>query len=188
MKLGLRYPLLILWFGMAASVNASVINFDYASPDPGGPNHFTGMITIEDTLNSVGGYNVASLVGNVDGDVIEMLTPNPNQPGGSRSTDSLFTFDNVVFSEAPFVDFNGLLFTSAGFEYNLFSDTANIYELLQAQDGVLVANSTGSLQVSVVSQVPEPHSWALLLTGFGLTGSVVRRRNSREGRLLASQR
>jgi hypothetical protein len=46
-----------------------------------------------------------------------------------------------------------------------------------AKDAVLLDN----VKVQQVAAVPEPTSWALLLTGFGLTGSMLRRKR----RLLA---
>ena len=48
---------------------------------------------------------------------------------------------------------------------------------------VLESSSTDPIHVSVASSAPEPSGWALMLVGFGVAGTVVRRSNTSRGRL-----
>ncbi len=158
----------------AGSANALTFLIAYSSSGAA-PLTLNATVTTADVLNSVGGYDVLSITGNVSGDVITGLTPNPNQPNAAGSPDGLFNYDNVFFTTAPYVSGPGLLFTSAAFEYNFFSDDANTYELYQAANGGYTANSVGTL---AVTQVPEPATWGLMIAGFAMTGLAARRRKA----------
>ena len=149
-------------------------------------------LDVADTLNAVGGYDVLAISGDVDGDAVTHLITNPIQPFPTYSADGMFIFDNVVWNSAPHLSNPGLFFAGAsGDEYNLFSDNASTYELYRARSGVgYLANSTGSLIAAVQPPpqnsplggggggVPEPSTWAVMILGFGLTGSVLRRRRA----------
>ena len=158
---------------IAVPSQALTFSFSYTSTNAAAPLVATGRIITANSLNANGTYDVLSIAGNVDGDIITALTPNPNQPNAIGSADGLFTYDNTLSPTAAYVTNPGLLFTSATFEYNLFSDSPTQYELYQAANGGYVANSVGTL---VVSQLPEPASWALMVTGLGLVGYASRRR------------
>ena len=153
-------------------------------------------VTTSDVLNGVGGYDVTGISGNVSGDVVTGLTANPDQPNAHYSADGWFIYDNVYYPGAPSVSYWGLLFTSAGHEYNLFSDSATQYELYQATPGVgFTQNSVGSLFAervhlggnpndSRVDAVPEPTSWLMMAAGFGLLGGFMRsNRKARAGQI-----
>ena len=143
-------------------------------------------VTTSDVLNSVGGYDVTGISGNVSGDVVTGLTANPDQPNAHYSADGWFIYDNVYYPGQPSVSYWGLLFTSAAHEYNLFSDSATQYELYQATPGYgFTQNSVGMLFSAPVrldgpggpanvGGVPEPASWLTMVLGFGLLGSFVR--------------
>lgn len=153
---------------------ALTFSFSYASPDAGASFNASGLLTTGDTLNIDGGYDFNGISSSVDGDPTTTLTINPNQPGVSRSDDGLFAYDNVLFPDAPSVSLNGLRFTSASFEYNLFFNSDTRYALLQAENGDFTANSTGTLLVSQVSDVPELKIWGMMLAGFTLISLNVR--------------
>ena len=142
-------------------------------------------VTTSDVLNSVGGYDVTGISGNVSGDVVTGLTANPDQPNAHYSADGWFIYDNVYYPGQPSVSYWGLLFTSAAHEYNLFSDSATQYELYQATPGVgFTQNSVGTLFAAPVhlgnpndaqvDAVPEPASWLTMVAGFGLLGGFMR--------------
>lgn len=142
-------------------------------------------VTTSDVLNSVGGYDVTGISGDVSGDVVTGLTTNPDQPNPHYSADGWFIYDNVYYPGARSVSYWGLLFTSAAHEYNLFSDSATQFELYQATPGVgFTQNSVGTLFAAPVhlgnpndarvDAVPEPASWLTMVAGFGLLGGVLR--------------
>ncbi len=159
---------------------AAVYLFNYVSSG-GNPFAASGSFTTSDVLNGAGAYDVLSISGNVDGDLITSLIGNPAQPNPSLSADGLFIYDNNYFPGPQHVSNPGLFFASAaGYEYNLFSDNATTYELYRATPGVgYVNNSIGTLTVS--SAIPEPATWALMITGFGMMGLALRRRRAQDG-------
>lgn len=168
-------------FGIVAALSTAAVPgyaltfaFSYGATNAAAPLAASGLLMTADTVNAGGGYDVTGISGTVDGDSIVALTPNSTQAAVSTSSDRLFTYDNVVFGPAPSLSNAGVLFTSAdGFEYNLFSDSATTYELYQAAHGTYTAHSVGAL---ILADVPEPTTWALMLTGFAMVGFAVRRR------------
>jgi hypothetical protein len=175
--------------GGAAQASTWVI--DYTANNAGDtPFSATVDLVASDTLNTVNGYDVLSVTGNVDGDAITGLVNNPNQPNVSTSVDGLFFFDNVVWPGAAQQLSNpGILFTGAsGTEYNLFADDAVHYELYTAVNGSWSNHSYGTIAMAQTFTqdsfdrpslgVPEPASWALMILGFGAVGAVLRRRQA----------
>jgi hypothetical protein len=176
-----------------SAANASTWVIDYTANNPGdSPFSATVDLVASDVLNAVNGYDVLSVSGNVDGDVITGLINNPSQPSVSTSPDGKFIFDNVVWPGAATQLSNpGILFMGAsGHEYNLFSDDPVNYELYKATpSGGYDTNSRGTIaMVQTFSQggfdrdslgVPEPASWALMILGFGAVGALLRQRRGR---------
>lgn len=172
-------------FSLPASAHAASYVLNYVS-NGAAPLTADLTVTTSDVLNSVGGYDVTGISGNVSGDVITGLALNPDQPNYHYSADGWFIYDNVYYPDTRPVSYWGLLFTSAGHEYNLFSDSATQYELYQATPGVgFTQNSLGTLFTSRVElgsppnqahvdPVPEPTSWLMMVAGFGLLGAFMR--------------
>jgi hypothetical protein len=160
----------------SAPAQASTWLVNYVS-DGGAPLAATLKLNVSNTVNGLGAFDVLSVLsGNVDGDLITGLTPNPNQPAIGTSPDGLFFFDNN-FSPTTDPHFSnaGLMFMSLGAEYNLYSNGPGSYTLYKAQDRSYGANSNGKL---TVASVPEPAVWALMIGGFGLAGAALRRRRA----------
>jgi len=172
-------------FALPGSAQAGTFLLDYVS-NGAAPLTANLTVTTSDVLNSVGGYDVTGISGNVSGDAVTGLVANPDQPNAHYSADGWFIYDNVYYPGAPSVSYWGLLFTSAAHEYNLFSDNATTYELYQATPGVgYTQNSVGSLFATPVhlghdqnstGAVPEPASWLTMAVGFGLLGGALRGR------------
>jgi len=146
-------------------------------------------VTTADTLNAVNGYDVLALSGNVNGDAVTGLLVNPNQPGVTNN--GVWLYDNVLFPAAdPFIDlysFVGVL--ASGGTTNLFVNSPADYELMVSPPGggysldshgvaTLVA---GGLQgaANLEGAVPEPATWAIMMTGlFGMGLALRSRRRS----------
>ena len=155
---------------LATSSVASATTFDLS---------YTGAdFSLTATLGG-GDYLVTGLVGTVtDGGGPEAITLLPGGPGEFSSPSGTFQLDNVLFSppNPTSFDFFGLGFTASGDEWNLCAATVSgcpaVYTLFQfnPSTGALVTDS-GS---AIVSEVPEPATWAMLALGFvglGLVGS-----------------
>ena len=165
---------------LAGQAHAATWLVNYASTGDA-PLSASLTVTASDVLNSVGGFDVTDITGNVDGDLITGLIANPNQPNPSYSADGLFIFDNVIFASAPNVSWYGLFFQGlSGSEYNLYSDNASTFELYRAQNGNFLSHSYGSVEaVKFASNgggVPEPAAWTMMILGFGGIGAMLRRR------------
>lgn len=130
-----------------------------------------------------GGDAVIDISGNVDGDRITGLAPTggPGPDGGLLSchTDAGQDFcaaDQTWFATRPPLSVFGISFQSATKLYTLFAQAPG-YALAAVRKDVSpfdpdpIPYSLGS------ATVPEPASWTLLVAGFGLAGSAMRRRN-----------
>ena len=82
----------------------------------------SGDLTISDTLDSAGGYDVTGISGTVSGPHGGAITfvSNPNQP--AAYDDGSWAYDNIVFPSGQWVDNSGLLFAAAGYDYDLYSE------------------------------------------------------------------
>lgn len=142
----------------------------------GNPANADFVISASDTLNAVGGYDILSVSGNVDGDLITGLELNLNQPNESNSIDHQWFFNNVLYMANPFLNTDGFVFhTLSGKSGNLWGNSPDNYTLGTWTPVAGFAISTGNASIAAV---PEPASWALMLGGFGLIGSAMRRRST----------
>jgi hypothetical protein len=173
----------------AGPANASTWVINYASIG-GNPTSANLRLIVDDTANPAGTYAVLAVSGDVDGDAVTGLTPNWSGWNLVGSPDGMFVFDNVFSPTGVTLTNGGLMFNSASYEYNLFSDSPTQYELYRSDHHSYVANSLGSieverappasdLRVQAVAGVPEPVSWVLLITGFGGLGAAFRAKRRR---------
>ena len=166
---------------IAGQAHAAVWLLNYAATNGAGPSEASLTLQTADALGATGGYDVLSISGQVDGELVSGLVANPNGPSAAYSADGLFIYDNVFYANgSPVLSNPGLLFSGvSGHEFNLFSDNATTYELYKATSGAgYQGNSLGVLSYDrqQPGAVPEPATWTMLILGFGFVGTLLRRR------------
>jgi len=160
-------------------------NWDAQFSDPTGPKSASMDLVTSDTLNSIGGYDILSASGTIDGAAVLGLKLNPTQP--NFSADGVFIYNNVIYPTGAPIDPYGFVVNTAGGEFNFGYDgnqSGGFFAILA--DGSTHVNSHGDVvpnyRVTVgsgsLAAVPEPASWAMMLAGFGLAGAAMRRRRA----------
>lgn len=134
-------------------------------------NAIAGPITSA-TLN-IGAYDVDSGSGSFsdEHDVIEAYDAASSSwltVGELSGIDSSYTYSTFTLSSTLFDD---LL---AGLQVRVNIDANNTGWLLTLTKSVIITNDDGTLP-PVNGAVPEPASWAMMLAGFGLAGTALRR-------------
>jgi PEP-CTERM motif len=137
------------------------------------------VLTTSDTLDAVGGYDITGISGTFGGNAITSLYINPNQP--NEDSNGIFTWDDVLFPTSGTVfDRYGVAFTTSQDTFNIFdgiadggtTDTSTPYGLIVASTG---AETFGT---AVITAVPEPSTWAMMILGFLGVGFVAYRRRN----------
>ena len=157
----------------------------------------TGQLTVGTSLDAVGGYDVTGITGSVvgpNGGAISSLINNPDNPQEAISPDGVWEYDNVLYTGGnPLLDVGGILFTSNGYEYNLYNDNGNyILETLNPQD--YLNEETGSFTISnihpsqtITVTVTDAHGMAvsetfqLAVGDTGPTATAIPNQNADEG-------
>ena len=128
-------------------------NNSYGFTFTGFDNTFTvmGQLTVGTSLDAVGGYDVTGITGSVvgpNGGAISSLINNPDNSQEAISPDGIWEYDNVLYTGSnPVLDTGGILFTSNGYEYNLYYENGNyILESLNPKD--YLNQETGSFTIS----------------------------------------
>ncbi len=157
----------------AQSANAAQYILNYSGTKLGQTAILFATLKIDtaDFVNGGGGYDVNSVTGTVDGETVLGLIANPNTPGTTQAAG--FVFNNILFNANPAFDLNGLAFTTSTGSWNLWGTDTDAYTLMKYAGGRYTGAVDGQLSVAAV---PEPASWAMLITGFGMIGAATRRR------------
>lgn len=163
----------------STEASAALYHFEFHSS--AGP--VTSVIGTTQTLDSFNvnpplSVNILAVTGTVTGPgggAISSLISNPNQPLPSLYLG--FSYDNLGYPIVPYVDQYGVLFQANGFLYRLYSD-ANSYFL--ASNNPDAALSTGTFSTTLITAVPEPATWALMIAGFAAMIGLTRVRRQKE--------
>lgn len=140
----------------------------------------TGTFTTSQNANKTGydgntGYLINDITGMVNNNPITgLLAP------GSYPTTGVSN-DNILKTDDPYLDLAGFSFTISGgpSPINIYYDGG--YDYIRGMNG----QNTGTITSFTVTPaggagaVPEPATWAMLVSGFGLVGAGMRRRSGR---------
>ena len=157
--------------GFASAASATTFVYDFSSND--GTENATGRLTA--TANGNGTFTAISGTIDASGPLASgtgTLTSNASAPAASYSPSGAFTYDDQLLpGQNPLITNPGLLFKIGGTEVNIFSNGPGpgTYSLDTWAGGY--GYQTGNFTLSAV---PEPASWAMMLIGFGLIGSMMR--------------
>ena len=160
----------------SASVHATT--FGFAIVNSSNAILANGQVTTSNTLNTLGGYDVLSITGQVTGyGAITGLVPT-SAPATATSGHG-FIYNNVVYSNSALaMDYYGLLFTTGSpttpAYWNIFHDAGTDW-LYGNVPSIGYVPATGT---ATIAAVPEPGTWALALAGFALVGGALRRRRT----------
>jgi PEP-CTERM motif len=124
------------------------------------------------TAASFAGYTVDGFVSAADVDGAGFFTAAFNPPSSTTTTGRSSTGQTLQ------TDFgtNGLVDNEISATY-IFRTNATSYTV--GTFGVIDGSSYSGLAFAPAGAIPEPTSWALMLVGFGIVGSTLRRRQSR---------
>jgi hypothetical protein len=156
-------------FASAGAANAATELFSFTDATDG--ISASGTLTVDNTANANGTFDITAVTGSVTHgaatDAISGIIGSPNTP--NPTVNFGFIYDNVV----PF-NTNGVLFQGvSGAIYNLWSNGGEAGELYTyGLPNVAAFDAHGTLGVS--AGVPEPASWAVMLTGFAGIGAAIR--------------
>ncbi len=170
-----------------APAKADLYSFEF----DGGGYSVTGSLQVDTSVtNALGGYGITGITGDI-------LGPGPSgsidgllggQPAvASNSPSRKFLYDNTFVLGAPALSNNGILFSALGAEWNIFSTSASDFSLYGTvgggynpvvDHGTFTVTSANSFAAAVVTDVPEPSTWAMMILGFtGVGFMAYRRRN-----------
>lgn len=179
MKLKVVRNFLLVASAFCASTfaHAGSYSFEFLSNDSS--YQVDGIFTTDDVLNVLNGYKILDISGTVSGPVggtITALVPNLNSPGTNATpviNGWYITFDNNLFPNAsPVLNSFGVAFyTAGGATWNIFS-SGDQYELFTNA----IPGNVDKIGALSVTAVPEPESYAMMLAGLALMGTIVRRR------------
>ena len=153
---------------VATPALAAQYNFDFATDTPlfGGPVAGNGIFTTSDTAMTVAGrtaFAITSISGMVNGFSIVA-------PTGS--------YGNYFTTGGSFLDGSGVVFNNSdgGRIDFFFQSSASRYRVNTFSPGS--SSFVAASSSAVAAAVPEAATWTMMLAGFGVIGSRLRRRRT----------
>lgn len=151
-----------------------------------GAYYYSGLPTAMSATMTVGGHTVG-LTGNYKGQIVQGngFTPLGKVGNGDEisyildSTDYASRYDSISFSIGSFGEFVSTANFDAPGHYSFASTVSdNRFSFANGTNEAYGSLHATDLVVAEAGAVPEPAAWAMLLTGFVLTGAAARRRSS----------
>jgi hypothetical protein len=133
----------------------------------------SGTLTADPTATP-GQFLVTAISGTRNGETITSLIP----PGGYEGN------DNLIFTTAPHLDFNGLSYTVMGVgddglgDVNVFFSPPPHVHIGYTEE-LRTVGYTPTFTLTLVS-IPEPSTWALMALGFAGLGFAAFRRSTKQ--------
>lgn len=183
MNLNLKLAAAALVAGMAVSANAVTIDFTGLTPGTVVTTQYPGV-----TFSLVGGFTGAPpAVGNVFGGIVALGNSGNNQYPTAFTLNVAFSqaVSNVSFTFNNFGSSNGSNYVANNGSSALIDQLGgyNLYSVAGGGITNLAINNNnneswlfGVSTISFESAVPEPATWGLMIAGFGLIGTAMRRR------------
>lgn len=145
------------------------------------PAHAAAVITFDGTT---GTYSNTSIAGGAFTDTLNFTVPGLGSVGSTISSIAVDFLTDIDFTS---VTLNGQEFDILNMGMQEFR---SITVPVSAGEQTLVISGTsggnGSYSGTLAFAVPEPESWAMMITGFGLAGAAIRSRKRRQGGKLAT--
>lgn len=168
----------VLGWGALATLPAEAATYDVTFTS--GSLDLSAVITTADSLDSLSGYDISGISGNVTGLVsgtvsggISGLIADPGQPMQGTYTDPItglaWNYDNVLFPTSIPLDNNGILFSfGSGIVANLYSVGSEFYLSVSDPSSLWDPGVLGTLEVTAT-----PLPAALPLFACGLLAMVL---------------
>ena len=147
--------------GLMASMPAHAATFIFGFGN--GYDTASGVLTTTDSATDP--LTITGITGTFDGNAITSLIA----PGGYAAN------DNLLNRSAPYLNVNGFSFVANGINQNIYYSAPEYYTL----NGIQPATA-GTFSLREVAAVPEPATWAMMLTGFLGIGGAIRYRKRKQ--------
>lgn len=138
------------------------------------PAHAAAVISFDGTTGTFSHMNIG---GGAFSDTLNFTVPGMGSVGATISSIAVSFLNNIDFTS---VTLNGQEFDIGNMGMQEFR---SIKVPVSAGEQTLMINGTsggnGSYSGTLAFAVPEPESWAMMITGFGLAGAAIRGRRRR---------
>jgi hypothetical protein len=134
------------------------------------------------------GYNITSFTGTLNGASVSLIPTEdtPEYPGPGETSNPSVGFagnDNLIYTQAPYLDWGDIGFSANGVLYNVFNGnyTGNPGDWLPATNNDPYGIYSNPVTFTL-SAVPEPAAWSMMIFGLlglgGLLRAEARRRRA----------
>ncbi len=183
MKLKTIRNLLLVSGAVFATTVASAAEYSFEFLAHDNSYQVEGIFTTADVLNGAGGYSIVGITGTVTGANGGAITSLVNDPVAPNANNQFgYIYDNNYFPSSPLqLNWFGVLFTTGeDTKWNLWGGNQNNTPFTT---NYTLHSYTGTGGASVLggftTAVPEPESYAMMLAGLALMGTIARRRKSK---------